>query len=78
MPNHTKINYEERRKGFRFDWTLNVTSMISIIALIFTIAHYGSEVLNYLKQIDARTNIMWTHFDKSQMTKDELVKLGLN
>lgn len=70
----------DRRDGskFRFDWTFNITNIIAIVGIILTIAHYGSEALDYLKQIDSRTNIMWVHFDKSQLTKEELAKLGLN
>lgn len=69
---------DRRDNTFRFDWTFNITNIIAIVGIILTIAHYGSNALEYLKQIDSRTNIMWVHFDKSQLTKEELSKLGLN
>lgn len=71
------INYDERRKHFHIDWSLNITSIIAVLALIVTLVKYGNTVVGYLKSIDSRTNIMWSHFDKSALTKDELVQLGL-
>lgn len=57
---------------FHIDWSLNVTSIIGIIIFLFTMIKYGNDVISYLSRIDSRTNIMWTHFDKTQLSKDEL------
>lgn len=62
---------------FHIDWSLNVSSIIGIILFLLTIINYGNSAIGYLKSIDAKTNVMWSHFDKSQMTKDELVQLGI-
>lgn len=70
--------YDDRRKRFHIDWSLNITSIIAVLVLIITLIKYGNATIGYLKSIDARTNIMWAHFDKNQMTKDELIRLGIN
>lgn len=68
---------EERRKHFHIDWSLNISSIIGIIVFLITLVKYGNSTIGYLKSIDSRTNIMWVHFDKNQLTKDELIQLGL-
>lgn len=72
------LNIRDRRERFHIDWSLNITNIIAILALLFTLANYGRQVITYLKSIDSRTNIMWAHFDKSQLTREDLIKLGLN
>lgn len=67
----------ERRSQFNIDWSLNITSLIAVAALIITLIKYGNEAMGYLKTIDAKTNIMWVHFDKTQMTNEELIRLGI-
>lgn len=67
----------ERRHKFHVDWSLNITSIIGILVFLFTIVKYGNATVSYLRSIDAKTNIMWVHFDKTQMSKDELIQLGL-
>lgn len=57
---------------FHIDWSLNITSIIGIIIFLFTLIKYGNDVISYLARIDSRTNIMWTHFDKGQLSKEEL------
>lgn len=57
---------------FHIDWSLNITSIIGIIIFMITMIKYGNDVITYLGRIDSRTNIMWTHFDKNQLSKDEL------
>lgn len=67
----------ERRSNFNIDWSLNITSLIAMTALIITLVKYGNAAVGYLKSIDAKTNIMWAHFDRSSMTKEELIQLGI-
>lgn len=67
----------DRRRSFNVDWTLNITSILAMGALIITLIKYGNDTVHYLKSIDAKTNIMWVHFDKSQMTKDDLIQLEI-
>lgn len=73
---HNRIS-DESFLGFKFDWTLNITSVISILALLYTLTHFGTQIVNHLQSIDSKTNIMWTHFDKNQLTKEELLQLGV-
>ncbi len=70
-------SHGERRKHFHIDWSLNISSIIGIIIFLFTLVKYGNATIWYLRSIDSKTNIMWTHFDKSGLTKDELLQLGL-
>lgn len=68
-------NGDRRGDKFHFDFTINITTILAVCGLIATMAHYGNAAVNYLKSIDAKTNIMWSHFDKGQLSKDELTTL---
>jgi hypothetical protein len=73
----TTVESSRRRKQDRvhLDLSLNINTIIAVLALIFTMVRYGNEIVSHLKSIDSKTNIMWTHFDKSQLTKEEINSL---
>lgn len=57
------MNHEQTRVNF--DWTINISSIGSIILLILTIASYANKTLNYVKSIDNKVTIMWIDFAKT-------------
>jgi hypothetical protein len=71
------INRRTDDRKFHIDWGLNVGNIITLVLLLITLINYGGQIVTYLKSINAKTNIMWSHFDKSQLSKDELLKLGI-
>lgn len=67
-----------RRMGdnkFHIDWSLNITNIIALVVLLGTLMNYGSQAIYYLKSNAAKIDIMWNHFDKSILSKEELLRL---
>lgn len=74
-----EVDHKKRREDkVNFDYTINITNIIALVILIGTIISYGNQAVNYLKSINAKTNIMWTHFDKTNMTKEEQLTIELS
>jgi alcohol dehydrogenase YqhD (iron-dependent ADH family) len=59
--------------GLKFDWTINVNTVIAATALILTMMHYGNVVVSYLHNQNTKINIMWAHFysDNSSILSPE-------
>jgi alcohol dehydrogenase YqhD (iron-dependent ADH family) len=55
----------ERRNNFRFDYSINISNLIAVVLLLFTIINYGSQVISYLHNVNLKVNIMWAHFVKT-------------
>ena len=67
----------ERRKtdkGVRFDWTINMSNILTILLLIATIIRYGNDALYFLRDISTKTNIMWVYFVKTNPDAGDLLK----
>lgn len=56
-------NQTERRSDkFHLDRTINISTLIACIIFLFTIISYGNTIVNYLHEMNNKTNIMWDHF----------------
>lgn len=49
---------------FHFDYTINISAILSAVALFAAIVNYGSKVVNYLQALTFRVNVMWVQFEK--------------
>jgi hypothetical protein len=64
----TERDYDSERfarpTGNRFgiDKSLNVGNLIAAASLLFTLIGYGSQALNYLKDINNKVSVMWVQF----------------
>lgn len=66
-------DHEERRLHFRFDRTVNISNVLSILILVATLIRYGNDVISYLKDINVKTNIMWSYFAKDHPEVNQLL-----
>lgn len=66
------VDSDRRANRFRIDWSLNITSILAILALIITMVRYGSMMVEGFKETQAKTTIMWNHFDKTQINQADL------
>jgi hypothetical protein len=48
----------------KLDWTINISAVISAMALFAAVVNYGSKVVNYLQALTYRVNVMWGQFER--------------
>lgn len=58
----------------KFDWTINITTLIGIVVLTFTIVKYGNDALTILRDIRAKTNVMWAEYAKSHPDAEAVIR----
>lgn len=58
----------------RFDPTINVSTIISLVVLVVTIAKYGNSVVAYLGDIKSKTNVMWYYFVQDHPEAEKLLE----
>lgn len=49
---------------FHFDWTINVSAVLSTIALVGVIVNYGSKAVRFLQEMAFRVDVMWSQFKR--------------
>lgn len=69
---------DRRRNNFRIDKSVNITTIISSVVLLWTIVTGMNNILEVVKKNINRTNIMWSHFirEHKDITPEELVIIG--
>lgn len=52
----------EDKRWVKFDFTININTLIAAAALIITIISYGNKIVTYLHGQNTKINIMWAHW----------------
>lgn len=62
----------------KFDWTINVSSLLAIIVFLATIYGEGHKLVVAAELHIAETNIMWNHFVKEHkdLSPDEITTVN--
>jgi hypothetical protein len=55
-------NMDRRNNGYRFDKSINLGNIISMVALLITLFGFGMKILERMDSMETKVNLMWEQF----------------